>query len=217
MFAANRDTGDDKKEGFADVLYPHHRIKITELLQAGKHTSTAGVQEETHMVTSPSKPTEGDVAKIPQGPVQTLFLHTHVISIVQVDNLATQPYNEDDQRIRVFMSEIVPSSRTSPSLTLFRDRITNFSINQVASNDFNAPNKLTGFAAAVSSGEKELINAQLQSKISHDFHSKIAKRRREYHLMEHLKRELDMGLGGKDKLVEKFKERAALLKIPAVV
>jgi Lon-like ATP-dependent protease len=93
------------------------------------------------------------IIHLPSGPAQTLFLHTHAISIVQVDNLATQPYNKDDQRIRVFMSEIVPSSRTSPSLTFFRDQITNFSINQVASNVFNAPNKLTGFAAAVSSGE----------------------------------------------------------------
>jgi Lon-like ATP-dependent protease len=67
VFAANRDTGDDKKEGFTDVLYPHRRIKITELLQAGEHSSTVGVQEETHTVTPPSKPTEGDVAKTPQG------------------------------------------------------------------------------------------------------------------------------------------------------
>ena len=63
---------------------------------------------------------------------------------------------------------------------------------------------------------KELINAQLQSKLSRDVDSKIAKRQREYYLMEQLKgikKELGMESDGKDKLIEKFKERAASLKL----
>ena len=57
--------------------------------------------------------------------------------------------------------------------------------------------------------KKELINAQLQSKLSRDVDSKIAKRQREYNLMEQLKgikKELGMESDGKDKLIEKFKE-----------
>ncbi|KAG2093788.1 Lon protease C-terminal proteolytic domain-containing protein [Suillus cothurnatus] len=243
VFAANSGTGDDKEEGLTAVLYPHRRIKITELIKAGEHTSTAKVQEETQTVTPPPTPTEDDVAKIPQGPVQTSFLHKHAISIVQVDNLITQPYNKDDQYIRAFMSEIVSVFKDIAQLNpLFRDQITNFSINQVASNVFDEPDKLADFAAAVSSGEvgelqdvleslvvddrlrkallvlkKELINAQLQSKLSRDVDSKIAKRQREYYLMEQLKgikKELGMESDGKDKLIEKFKERAASLKMP---
>ncbi|KAG2029113.1 ATP-dependent protease La [Suillus americanus] len=243
VFTANSGTGDDKEEGLTAVLYPHRRIKITELIKAGEHTSTAKVQEETQTVTPPPTPTEGDVMKIPQGPVQTSFLHKHAISIVQVDNLATQPYNKDDQYIRAFMSEIVSVFKDIAQLNpLFRDQITNFSINQVASNVFDEPDKLADFAAAVSSGEvgelqdvleslvvddrlrkallvlkKELINAQLQSKLSRDVDSKIAKRQREYYLMEQLKgikKELGMESDGKDKLIEKFKERAASLKMP---
>ncbi|KAG1727696.1 Lon protease C-terminal proteolytic domain-containing protein [Suillus lakei] len=243
VFAANSGTGDDKEEGLTAVLYPHRRIKITELIKAGEHTSTAKVQEEPQTVTPPPTPTEGDVAKIPQGPVQTSFLHKHSISIVQVDNLVTQPYNKDDQYIRAFMSEIVSVFKDIAQLNpLFRDQITNFSINQVASNVFDEPDKLADFAAAVSSGEvgelqdvleslivddrlrkallvlkKELINAQLQSKLSRDVDSKIAKRQREYYLMEQLKgikKELGMESDGKDKLIEKFKERAASLKMP---
>ena len=177
------------------------------------------------------------------GPVQTSFLHKHAISIVQVENLVTQPYNKDDQYIRAFMSEIVSVFKDIAQLNpLFRDQITNFSINQVASNVFDEPDKLADFAAAVSSGEvgelqdvlesltvedrlrkallvlkKELINAQLQSKLSRDVDSKIAKRQREYYLMEQLKgikKELGMESDGKDKLIEKFKERAAALKMP---
>ena len=101
--------------------------------------------------------------------------------------------------------------------------------------------KLADFEAAVSTGEvqelqgvleslvvddrlrkallvlkKELINAQLQSKLSRDVDSKIAKRQHEYYLMEQLKgikKELGMESDGKDKLIEKFKERAASSKL----
>ncbi|KIJ60337.1 hypothetical protein HYDPIDRAFT_160981 [Hydnomerulius pinastri MD-312] len=252
VFAANSGSGDDKEEGLTAVLYPHRRIKMTELLKAGENPSVATVQpEDAQTVTPPDTPppspspeaSEGEVAKMPPGPVQTSFLHKHAISIVQVENLVTQPYNKNDQYIRAFMSEIVSVFKDIAQLNpLFRDQITNFSINQVASNVFDEPDKLADFAAAVSSGDvrelqdvleslvvddrlrkallvlkKELINAQLQSKLSRDVDSKIAKRQREYYLMEQLKgikKELGMESDGKDKLIEKFKERAASLKMP---
>jgi Lon-like ATP-dependent protease len=109
-------------------------------------------------------------------------------------------------------------------------------------NVFDDPERLADFAAAVSTGEasdlqnllestsiedrlqkaltilkKELINAQLQQKISKDVESKIQKRQREYYLIEQLKgikRELGMESDGKDKLVEKFKEKAEKLAMP---
>ncbi|KAH7884238.1 Lon protease C-terminal proteolytic domain-containing protein [Phlebopus sp. FC_14] len=250
VFAANSGSGEDKEEGLTAVLYPHRRIRMTQLLKAGEQTPVAHVTpEETQTVTPPATPPpvpqlpEREVAKVPPGPVQTSFLHKHAISIVHVENLTTQPYNKDDQYIRAFMSEIVSVFKDIAQLNpLFRDQITNFSINQVASNVFDEPDKLADFAAAVSSGEvgelqdvleslvvddrlrkallvlkKELINAQLQSKLSRDVDSKIAKRQREYYLMEQLKgikKELGMESDGKDKLIEKFKERAASLKMP---
>ncbi|KAG6861249.1 ATP-dependent Lon protease pim1 [Termitomyces sp. Mi166 len=226
--------GEEKEEGLTAVLYPHRRIKITDLVKAGGVTMAEG--GEPHSVEPPS--TEANV--------QTNFLFEHAVSIVHVENLVTQAYNKDDQYIRAFMSEIVSVFKDIAQLNpLFRDQITNFSINQVASNVFDEPDKLADFAAAVSSGEvkelqdvleslvvedrlrkallvlkKELINAQLQSKLSRDVDSKIAKRQREYYLMEQLKgikKELGMESDGKDKLIEKFKERAASLKMPDVV
>lgn len=262
----------EKEEGLTAVLYPHRRIKITELVKAGG-SSTASAesveQEETkaQTITPLSSPTPIEPELSPEqlaklhpgmpylillsnilfiystGSVQTSFLHKHAISIVHVDNLVTQPYDKDDQYIRAFMSEIVSVFKDIAQLNpLFRDQITNFSINQIASNVFDEPDKLADFAAAVSTGEvgelqdvleslavddrlrkallvlkKELINAQLQSKLSRDVDSKIAKRQREYYLMEQLKgikKELGMESDGKDKLIEKFKERAATLKMP---
>ena len=179
-------------------------------------------------------------------PLQTSFLHEYPISVVSVQNLVVQPYNKDEQYVRAVMSEIVSVFKDIAQLNpLFRDQITNFSISQVSTNVFDEPDKLADFAAAVSAGEvrelqdvleslviedrlrkallvlkKELINAQLQSKISRDVDSKIAKRQREYYLMEQLKgikKELGMESDGKDKMIEKFKERAASLKMPDTV
>ncbi|KAG6856297.1 hypothetical protein H0H87_005710 [Tephrocybe sp. NHM501043] len=226
--------GEEKEEGLTAVLYPHRRIKITNLVKAGGIVTLEDGEPQT--VEPPAI----------EGNVQTNFLFEHAVSIVHVDNLVTQPYNKDDQYIRAFMSEIVSVFKDIAQLNpLFRDQITNFSINQVASNVFDEPDKLADFAAAVSSGEvrelqdvleslvvddrlrkallvlkKELINAQLQSKLSRDVDSKIAKRQREYYLMEQLKgikKELGMESDGKDKLIEKFKERASTLKMPEIV
>ncbi|KAG6877163.1 ATP-dependent Lon protease pim1 [Termitomyces sp. T159_Od127] len=226
--------GEEKEDGLTAVLYPHRRIKITDLVKAGGVMTDEG--GKPYIVEPPS--TEVNV--------QTNFLFEHAVSIVHVENLTTQPFNKDDQYIRAFMSEIVSVFKDIAQLNpLFRDQITNFSINQIASNVFDEPDKLADFAAAVSSGEvrelqdvleslvvedrlrkallvlkKELINAQLQSKLSRDVDSKIAKRQREYYLMEQLKgikKELGMESDGKDKLIEKFKERAASLKMPDVV
>ncbi|KAJ7592405.1 ATP-dependent protease La [Mycena floridula] len=234
-------TGENPDEGLTAVLYPYRRIRMTELLKSGGMAKVEEVTEEpeTQTVTAPVEPAV-DI------PVHASFLHNHDISIAHVENLTTQPYNKDDQYIRAFVSEIVSVFKDIAQLNpLFRDQITNFSINQVATNVFDEPDKLADFAAAVSTGDvgelqdvleslvvedrlqkallvlkKELINAQLQSKLSRDVDSKIAKRQREYYLMEQLKgikKELGMESDGKDKLIEKFKERAATLKMPEAV
>lgn len=255
---------EDKEEGLTAVLYPHRRIKITDLVKAGAANAEQVVDAEDPQTVTPPSPPVSESAKstgafslnlawfsptddeVLLGPAQTSFLHNHDVSIVEVENLYTHPYNKDDQYIRAFMSEIVSVFKDIAQLNpLFRDQITNFSINQVATNVFDEPDKLADFAAAVSTGavtelqdvlealhvddrlrkallvlKKELINAQLQSKLSRDVDSKIAKRQREYYLMEQLKgikKELGMESDGKDKLIEKFKERAASLKMPEAV
>ncbi|TBU45715.1 ATP-dependent protease La [Dichomitus squalens] len=250
VFTAQGSKDDDKEEGLTAVLYPHRRIRITELVKNGsvakvelaeaQDAEAASAEGETQLPTPPPE-REG-----PSMTMHTSFLEKYAVSVVDVENLATQPYNKDDQYIRAFMSEIVSVFKDIAQLNpLFRDQIANFSINQVASNVFDEPDKLADFAAAVSTGEpnelqdvleslvvddrlrkallvlkKELINAQLQSKLARDVDSKIAKRQREYYLMEQLKgikKELGMESDGKDKLIEKFKERAAQLKMPDAV
>ncbi|RDX57192.1 ATP-dependent protease La [Lentinus brumalis] len=239
-----------EEEGLTAVLYPHRRIRLTELIKGGTTASVQpveGVEADASAAEAegqlPTPPPEREGAPMN---MQTSFLEKFPVSVVNVENLVTQSYNKDDQYIRAFMSEIVSVFKDIAQLNpLFRDQIANFSMNQVATNVFDEPDKLADFAAAVSTGEpnelqdvleslvvsdrlrkallvlkKELINAQLQSKLARDVDSKIAKRQREYYLMEQLKgikKELGMESDGKDKLIEKFKERAAALKMPEAV
>ncbi len=68
--------------------------------------------------------------------------------------------------------------------------------------------------------KNELMNAKLQARITKDVENKITKRQREYWLMEQMKgirRELGVESDGKDKLVEKFKEKANKLAMPEAV
>ena len=176
----------------------------------------------------------------------TSFLRNYAVSLVQVDNLAEQSYDKKSPVIRAVTSEIVNVFKDVASLNpLFRDQISTFSMSQSAGNIVEEPGKLADFAAAVSAGEirelqdvletmdveerlskalmvlkKELMNAQLQNKISKDVENKIQKRQREYWLMEQMKgirRELGIESDGKDKLVEKFKEKANKLAMPEAV
>ena len=176
----------------------------------------------------------------------TSFLRNYAVSLVQVDNLAEQAHDKKSPVIKAVTSEIVNVFKDVASLNpLFRDQISTFSMSQSAGNIVEEPGKLADFAAAVSAGEirelqdvletmdveerltkalmvlkKELMNAQLQNKISKDVENKIQKRQREYWLMEQMKgirRELGIESDGKDKLVEKFKEKASKLAMPDAV
>ena len=176
----------------------------------------------------------------------TSFLRNYAVSLVNVDNMIEQQHDKKSPVIKAVTSEIVNVFKDVANLNpLFRDQISTFSISQSAGNIMDEPGKLADFAAAVSAGEirelqdvletmnieerltkaltvlkKELMNAQLQNKISKDVENKIQKRQREYWLMEQMKgirRELGIESDGKDKLVDKFKEKANSLAMPEPV
>ncbi|MCJ1295074.1 ATP-dependent Lon protease pim1 [Xylographa carneopallida] len=198
------------------------------------------------VVASFEEPTSSSSSTDIQPYEPTSFLRNFAVSLVQVDNLAEQSYDKKSPVIRAVTSEIVNVFKDVASLNpLFRDQISTFSMSQSAGNIVEEPGKLADFAAAVSTGEirelqdvletmdveerlskalmvlkKELMNAQLQNKISKDVENKITKRQREYWLMEQMKgirRELGIESDGKDKLVEKFKEKANKLAMPEAV
>ena len=174
------------------------------------------------------------------------FLRNWPVSLVKVENLADEPFDKKAPTIRALISEIVNTCKEIGNVNhLFRDHVSAFAMSQSAANIADEPAKLADFAAAVSGGEmeeaqgvlaslnieqrlskalevikKEHMNAQLSSKISKDVESKIQKRQREYWLMEQMKgirRELGLESDGKDKLVEKFREKANKLAMPEQV
>lgn len=176
----------------------------------------------------------------------TSFLRKYPVSLVNVENLTDEPYDPKSPVIRAVTNEIVNVFKEVAQMnSLFRDQISTFSMSQSTGNVTAEPAKLADFAAAVSAGDsaelqevlsslnveermqkalvvlkKELMNAQLQSKITKDVESKITKRQREYWLMEQMKgirRELGIESDGKDKLVERFKEKADKLAMPEAV
>lgn len=191
-----------------------------------------------------STPATESEAVVPHDP--TAFLSNYPVSLVSVDNMAEEPHDPKSPIIRAVTNEIINVFKEVASLnSLFRDQISTFSMASSQGNVMQEPAKLADFAAAVSAGEvgelqdvletlnveerlqkalvvlkKELMNAQLQNKISKDVEGKIQKRQREYWLMEQMKgikRELGIESDGKDKLVEKFREKAAKLDMPEAV
>ena len=252
------------------VLYPHRRIKMSQLIPPNRSQDAAKEAARATTVIDVD-PLEGQPSKEPSGtdkkgdvvasfeenntaqhpketqPYEpTSFLRKYAVSLVNVDNLTEQQYDNKSPVIKAVTNEIVNVFREIANLNpLFRDQISTFAMSQSAGNTVGEPGKLADFAAAVSAGEirelqdvletmdieerlgkalmvlkKELMNAQLQQKISKDVESKIQKRQREYWLMEQMKgirRELGIESDGKDKLVEKFKEKADKLAMPEAV
>ncbi|KAJ5484080.1 Lon protease [Penicillium diatomitis] len=175
----------------------------------------------------------------------TSFLRKYPVSLVNVENLVEEPFDKKSKIIRAVINEIVNVCKEIATLNpLFRDQISAFYTDQFPGNLNDEPAKLADFAAAVSAGEsqemqevletmnieerlskalvvlkKELMNAQLQAKITKDVEEKIQKRQREYWLTEQLKgikRELGTE-DAREKLVEKFKQKAEKLALPEAV
>ncbi|KAF7189347.1 Lon protease-like, mitochondrial [Pseudocercospora fuligena] len=267
--------GEDK--ALQAVLYPHRRIKLSELIppnrgapaapepesQVAQATIETAVPSEEHGEKPETEEKKGGVTasfeeqtpekekekseEAAKAAIQpTDFLRSWPVSLVKVDNLKDEPFDKRSETIRALISEIVNTCREIGNANhLFRDHVSAFAMSQSAANIADEPAKLADFAAAVSGGEmeevqsilsslnieqrlskalevikREHMNAQLSSKISKDVESKIQKRQREYWLMEQMKgikRELGLESDGKDKLVEKFKEKATKLAMPEPV
>ncbi|EPS42672.1 hypothetical protein H072_3347 [Dactylellina haptotyla CBS 200.50] len=198
--------------------------------------------EETSSDIEPPK--QASVASTPT--FATAFLQKYNVSLVDVENLTELPHDRKSPVIKAVTSEIVSVFKDIANMNpLFRDQISTFQMSQSAGNVIEEPAKLADFAAAVASAEvkelqevletldvesrlhkalvvlkKELMNAELQSKIAKDVEQKIQKRQREYWLMEQMKgirRELGIESDGKDKLIEKFKEKGNKLAMPEAV
>ncbi|RKP23072.1 P-loop containing nucleoside triphosphate hydrolase protein, partial [Syncephalis pseudoplumigaleata] len=250
------------------IIYPHRRIRITDLSTPHQSLDKAAKQEPAAAAEDTSNNSDdgddgaggeiivhgtrggGTAASAKKQPIHPfspdILLRDYDVTVANVVNIHDEPVNRHNPVVRAITSEIVAVFKDIATLNpLFRDQIASFSMSQSAANIFEEPGRLADFAAAVSAGEpeelqsilespviearmekaltvlkKELLNAQLQSKISKEVEQKIQKRQREYYLMEQLKgikRELGLESDGKDKLLEGFRERASKLTMPEAV
>ncbi|CAI4056211.1 hypothetical protein SUVZ_02G0950 [Saccharomyces uvarum] len=214
------------------------KIPDSELHQQQEHKKLEASEEESDELDDAQ---EGDDVN------PTEFLKDYNVSLVNVLNLEDEPFDRKSPVINALTSEILKVFKEISQLnTMFREQIATFSasIQSATTNIFEEPARLADFAAAVSAGEedelqdilsslniehrleksllvlkKELMNAELQNKISKDVETKIQKRQREYYLMEQLKgikRELGID-DGRDKLIDTYKERVKSLKLPESV
>jgi Lon-like ATP-dependent protease len=194
------------------VVYPHRRIRINDLVSTKE--TVVDVNEEAR---------DTNVTRLG-------------LPICNVENLHDQPFNSDNRLIKATTSEIINVMKEiSSSNPLLRDQIITVSVQ--TGNLLLDPSKLADFAAAISSGEpnelqavleslvveerlhkalvvlkKELANAKLQQEISEE--------NQEYFLMEQLKgikKELGLESDGKEKMIESFRKKAAKLLMPDLV
>ncbi|KAJ8329543.1 ATP-dependent Lon protease pim1 [Batrachochytrium dendrobatidis] len=187
---------------------------------------------------------EQDESELPRFLPVNAHLLQHDVPLANVANLVEQPHSQDNRLIKAITSEIVNVLKEISQLNpLLRDQIISISVQ--TGNLLLDPSRLADFAAAVSSGEpselqsileslvveerlhkslvvlkKELANAKLQQEISKEVERKMTRKQQEYFLMEQLKgikKELGMESDGKEKLVEKFKAKAAKLHMPEAI
>ncbi|KAH6860114.1 Lon protease C-terminal proteolytic domain-containing protein [Alternaria alternata] len=204
----------------------------------------AAPQNKGDVVASFEEATEE--AKAAQGALVPTILKGRNVSIADVENMVEEPFDlKTNKTIQVLVNEIVNTFKGVALLNpLFRDHVSTFSVHTTM-NVGEDPVKLADFAAAVAQAEshelqdaleemdiekrlskalevlkKELISAELQKKVADDVNARVTKKHREYMLMEQMKgikRELGIESDGKDKLIEKFNEKANKLAMPEAV
>ncbi|CAO2652733.1 Nn.00g021440.m01.CDS01 [Neocucurbitaria sp. VM-36] len=207
-------------------------------------TETGAAQSKGDVVASFEE--TSDEAKSSQDDQVPAILKGRKVSIADVDNMVEEPFDvKTNKTIQVLVNEIVNTFKGVALLNpLFRDHVSTFSVHTTM-NVGEDPVKLADFAAAVAQAEshelqsaleemdiekrlskalevlkKELISAELQKKVSDDVNARVTKKHREYMLMEQMKgikRELGIESDGKDKLIEKFHEKAGKLAMPEAV
>jgi Lon-like ATP-dependent protease len=218
------------------VVYPHRRIRMTDLSMGSKIITIDPTSEDQK-----DKTAKKDDPTIEQDHKMLQILSQNNAPIATIENLEDEKFSPENRLIKATTAEIITVFKElSQSNPLLRDQIITHNVQ--SNNVLMDPAKLADFAAALSGGEphelqgileslvveerlhkslvvlkKELANAKLQQEISQEVDRKISRKNQEYFLMEQLKgikKELGLESDGKEKLLEKFRQKAIGLKMP---
>eukprot|EP00730_Choanoeca_flexa_P020270 TRINITY_DN9909_c0_g1_i2.p1 TRINITY_DN9909_c0_g1~~TRINITY_DN9909_c0_g1_i2.p1 ORF type:complete len:953 (+),score=260.68 TRINITY_DN9909_c0_g1_i2:119-2977(+) len=153
--------------------------------------------------------------------------------VAKIDNLTDEPFDRSSQEIKALSHEVIASVRDVVSLNpMYRENMNR--VSELGSRNLDNPVHLCDFAAALTSGEpeelqaileelnikerlhktlellkKELLQLQLQKRLGKEVEDKLNKMQREVMLREQLKlikKELGMTKDDSDSLRDKFME-----------
>lgn len=228
--ASSAATGSSSSAAVTLTLLPHRRIRIRELY----NPSNLSAQP-------PSAAVDGS-----PGNANDVLLSDYNITCALIDNLYDEPTNRRNPVVKAITSEILAVVRELIKHdSSIKDQIAFFTYSSGVPLTEN-PSVLADFAASLTAfGEpaelqaileslvieerlqkvlfvlkKELSNAKLQFEINLEVEKKLEKAKKEYYLLEHMKgiqKELGMESDGRDKLVQRFKEKARKLSMPKPV
>lgn len=190
-------------DGMTAIVYPHRRIRATELLSSSdasvSQVRSENIKDESYdrkdrtirAISQEIFAVLADVAKL------NAFFREHITH----HNVPASVF-EDPSRLADFVA-VLSSSDASELQALLEET-------QVEER----------LRKALLLLKKELITAQLQHSISKDVEQKLTQKQREYFLHEQLKtikKELGLETDSKEKLIQTFTERAGKLTMPESV
>ncbi|PJF17929.1 ATP-dependent protease La [Paramicrosporidium saccamoebae] len=187
-------------EGMTAIVYPHRRIRATELISspeaAVSHVRTENVKDEYYdrkdrtirAISQEIFAVLADVAKL------NAFFREHITH----HNVPTAVF-EDASKLADFVAVLSTSEPSELQEVLEETRVEE------------------RLRKALVLLKKELVTAQLQNSISKDVEQKLTQKQREYFLHEQLKtikKELGLETDSKEKLLQMFNERISKITMP---
>lgn len=193
-------------EGVTAIVFPHRRIRATEVLE-GSSSSSSGVSR----------------LRVENVPLKPYARHSQVLQALMQEIFVML---SEVAKLNPFFREHITHHNVSASIFEEPSKLADFcavltsgraaELQEVLETD-EAEERLRKALLLL---KKELMAAELQSTIRKDVEAKLSKKQREYLLHEQLKsikKELGLESDTKEKLTETFRQRAAALALPAEV
>lgn len=219
------------------LLYPHNRVKLSEIIKTPDLEERSLSEEIAKLKENDGKTDE------PKDETKESFLMNENVTVAKVSVLNDNEL-ESNPTIRALTSEILKSLKACASVNFpLREEISALAeaLDSLSSNQDKHPGKIADFAANVTASsaeeiqavleeldiekrllkalelvKQEMMNAELQTKLSKSMDERIRKRQHEsllYDQMKAIKAELGID-DGKPKVIEKLAKKAKEMKLP---
>jgi Lon-like ATP-dependent protease len=201
--------------GLSVLLLPHRRIRVTELLENSTefrdeiNNSTPVSEALVENLSEESHSKRNPVTKALTSEILSVLKELVKLNPQVRDQIALHGYMsgvslvEEPAQLADFISSHVPFADSSELQSILESLVVEERLQK-----------------SLILLKKELLNAKIQAQIDQEVEEKMAKQRKDFYLMEHIKgiqKELGMEGDGREKLVDIFKDRAKSSKMPKAV